>query len=390
MIKRFGAIMILAAVACGSSSTEPLPTRPPPTETPVEGNPPPEEPKTIETPAPIEDTTVVPPAEPGGDYVLRITSGLPNGCAAFKGYEAERDFNRFVVAVTNLMPDPSEPIACTEIYGLHEGEVVLGGGLNVGDVYTVSVNDDWDVSFSALDSSGLGMIEIESPIENVEIIEGGGGYLMTVISRLPKGSSCSKFNGYEVNRRFAERIEVSLTHMEVSEENVPCTEDYPAVVTEIPLGDDFESGRTYVVSVNGTEVTFPEVVNTRSGDSASDEDAAPGTPAPIEHETVEVQAPIEGSAVAPPETAGGPYVLAITSGRPSGCAEFSAYHLSQSGNDYFIEVTNRVPNPDEQIACTAIYGYHDGQVTLGDSALNPGETYTVTINGELAHSFIAR
>ena len=44
---------------------------------------------------------------------------------------------------------------------------------------------------------------------------------------------------------------------------------------------------------------------------------------------------------------------------------------------------------DGTIACTAIYGYHDGHVTLGDSDLISGETYTVTINGELAHTFIA-
>ena len=142
------AVALLAAAACGGSATAPVPTQPPPTETPVKGPPPPEEPTTIEAPAPIEDTTVVTPAEPGGEYILKITSGLPGGCAKFNGYEVERDFNRFVVEVTNLMPDPSEPIACTTIYGFHEGEVVLGSGLVAGETYTVTINGELTHSFT--------------------------------------------------------------------------------------------------------------------------------------------------------------------------------------------------------------------------------------------------
>ncbi len=409
MKKRFRIIFFLAAgaallamVACGSSATAPVPTQPTPTERPLKGNPPPAEPKAIETLAPIEDTTVVAPAEPGGGYILKITSGLPNGCARFKGYEVERDSNRFVVEVTNLMPDPSEAVACTEIYRLHQGEVLLGSGLKVGEVYTVSVNDDWDVSFTAQDASGLAMIEKKSPIEKIEVVKTDGGYLLTVISSLTKGSSCSRSNGYEINRRFAEQIEVTVMHIEVPEGYLlPCTADLPSVVTEIPLGSDFSEGQTYKIVVNGTETTFPTVVDTQAGDSGSNddsadgdsgsnEDAASGTPDPVEHATVVVRAPIEGSSVAPSETVGGPYILTITSGLPSGCARFNVYHLSVGGNDYSVEVTNRMPSPDEPVVCTMIYGYHEGQVTLGDGPLVSGETYTVTINGELAHTFTAR
>ena len=74
---------------------------------------------------------------------------------------------------------------------------------------------------------------------------------------------------------------------------------------------------------------------------------------------------------------------------PIGSTWFSHYFLSGQGNDFSVELMNRIP-ADQTIACTTVYGYHDGQVTLGDSALDPGETYTVTINGELAHSFTAR
>ena len=100
------------------------------------------------------------------------------------------------------------------------------------------------------------MVEKESPIESVEVAGTDGGYALTVVSRLPKGSSCSSFNGYHINRRFFNRVEVTVTHFEVAEDNVPCTRDLPVVVTEIQLGDNFESGRTYTVSVNGEETAF--------------------------------------------------------------------------------------------------------------------------------------
>ncbi|MDA0264716.1 MAG: hypothetical protein O3A93_09890 [Chloroflexi bacterium] len=250
------ALALIAAVACGGNEATPLSTQPPPTETPVQGQPTAEPPSMVENLAPIEDTAVLPPAAEGGEYVLVITSGLPGGCATFSGYSVERDGNDFAVTVSNLMPDPKESIACTAIYGYHEGETVLGRGLTIGETYTVTVNGSLTHSFTALDDAGLAMVEKESPIEEAGVAKADGGYVLTVVSRLPKGSSCSRFNGYEINQRFAERIEVTVTHREVAEDNVPCTRDLPVVVTEIPLGGDFEAGRTYTVLVNGTEASF--------------------------------------------------------------------------------------------------------------------------------------
>ena len=94
------------------------------------------------------------------------------------------------------------------------------------------------------------MVEEVSPIAQVGISEEEDGYLLSIGSRLRIGSSCSRFDGYQINRRFNERIEVTVTHLEVAEENVPCTDDRLAISTEIPLGDGFESGHTYTVSVN--------------------------------------------------------------------------------------------------------------------------------------------
>ena len=388
------AVILLAAIACGPSATATVPTQPVPTETPVKGSPPPEEPPTVEVPAPIEDSTVVAPENPGGEYILKVTSGLPSGCARFNSYRTSRVGSNYLVDVINVVPAPGDINACTAIYGYHDGQVILDGELTPGQIYTVTVNGKLTNSFTGLDTEDMVMIEKESPIEHVEISEVDGEFVLTVVSRLPIGSSCSRFNGYEIDGQYVERIEVTITHFEVAEGNVPCTEDYPAVVTEIPLAG-FEGGRGYRISVNGMALTFPDVLNTTSGDSASNEDTPAGTPSPekpplpIEHATIQVPAPIEGSTIVPPTAAGSPYILAITSGLPSGCAKFSAYHLSQEGNDFSVEVTNRVP-ADGLIACTAIYGYHEGQLTLMDGPLVSDQTYTVTINGEMTHTFTAR
>ena len=158
MKKMTGMIMVfattaalLAAVACGGNGAAPIPTQPPPTERPVDTITPggPVEPITVEAPAPIEDSTVVAPAISGGEYILKITSGLPSGCARLNGYRVERDGKRFDVVVTNLVPGPDEMVACTAIYGYHEGEVVLGSGLEAGETYTVTVNGAAAHSFIA-------------------------------------------------------------------------------------------------------------------------------------------------------------------------------------------------------------------------------------------------
>ena len=349
------AVALLAAVACGGNGNSPV------TDTPIKGAPP----AMVEVPAPVEGATVVTPQEVGGDYVLKITSGLPSGCANFSRYQVERDGNGFAVEVSNLVPAPDELIACTEIYGYHEGEVVLGSGLTTGETYTVAINDEFTLSFTAQNSDGLAMVEKESPIEEIDVTEADGGYTLTVVSRLPMGSSCSKFSGYQINRRFAEQIEVTVTHREVAAGYVGiCTSDLPAVFTEIPLGSNFADGQTYTVVVNGTEAIFPQ------------EELA----------TVEVPAPIEDAKVIAPDNPGGEYTLEITSGLPSGCAQFNGYNVSRTGNEYFVTVTNLMPDPGEPIACTAIYGYHEDHFSL-EGDLTPGDTYTVTINGALTNSF---
>ena len=101
---------------------------------------------------------------------------------------------------------------------------------------------------------------------------------------------------------------------------------------------------------------------------------ASGTPA----RTV-VDAPIDNLDVLTLESFPPQYNLLITSGLPSGCAEFDKAEITgRNGNTITVRVTNTIPG-DEAVACTAIYGTKETTLPLG-SDFTSGETYTVDVN----------
>ena len=190
----------------------------------------PSAPDTVAAPAPIESVAL----EIGDDlrYSLRVVSGLPSGCATFEKYVVERDGTVVRVSVTNRVA--VGPVACTAIYLTHEGVVDLGGDFVPGETYSVVVNGETTNSFVARDSGTAGWTVVESPIETVEIIvleSYPPQYQVMVVSRLPRGSTCSRFAGYDVDRRYHSSIRVTVTHLEVVGDNVPCTLDLPVVET---------------------------------------------------------------------------------------------------------------------------------------------------------------
>ena len=79
---------------------------------------------------------------------------------------------------------------------------------------------------------------------------GQAQYQLRVVSGMPRGSGCSQFNGYEIQRREPNSIEVTITHHQVADQDVVCTADYPIIETFVPLGSEFEPGVEYAVSVN--------------------------------------------------------------------------------------------------------------------------------------------
>lgn len=79
-------------------------------------------------------------------------------------------------------------------------------------------------------------------------------HLLRVVSGMPRGSGCSQFNGYEIRPPESDRIDVTVTHHQVSDTDVVCTADYPIIETIVPLGADFEPGVEYAVGVNSGDV----------------------------------------------------------------------------------------------------------------------------------------
>ena len=274
------ALVALASVACDDSSTPPdlldtntagsptatpapttpVPTTPPATATPspvtpastappaaATPAPTPAAPDTIEVDAPVESVKVVVSDTDPRRFTLQIVSGLPSGCAQFNGYETTIEGNNVVVSVTNLVL--VGPVACTTDYRYQQGEIALGDGFTVGQLYRVIVNGTVTNGFTPTDPNGPELGVAVSPIEQIEVSSDGAGYTLTVVSLLPMGSSCSFFDGFEVRTTSLWMIEVTVTHQQVVTV-APCTADLPIVVTEIALGAELDAGRDYTVTVN--------------------------------------------------------------------------------------------------------------------------------------------
>ena len=160
-----------------------------------------------------------------------------------------------------MAPPPSpDGIPCDEELVELETVIRLGDTLVPGQSYRVTVNGKGTTSFYLPEPDSPFSVVATSPIERVEVLIleiFPPQYQLRIISALPKGSSCSRFNGYEVRFVGSTTIEVDVTHYEVGGSVMICTADYPVVETIIPLGSDFESGTEYTVTVNSeTTETF--------------------------------------------------------------------------------------------------------------------------------------
>jgi hypothetical protein len=399
-------LMLMASVACGESTPVPGLNQPPITikitpdivkdvkqtpapndSTPTNIEPtdpgapvvvPPTDPATpstsgpsmVETPAPIESVKVSVSDSNPPVYTLEITSGLPGGCVKFNGYEVAHEGESINVTVTNL--EPAEPVPCTAIYAQYEGDVVLDGVFTPGDAYSVFVNGKLTNSFTARDPEGRKMAVAESPIERVEVVVSESDppeYNLLVVSRLPLGSSCSKFNGYDLLRRGSGFIDVTVTHLEVTE-IVPCTKDLPVVTNDIPLGTEFAAGESYKVIVNG------EVTNSFVGRD------------PAGRAVVVKESPVESVELIILESFPPQYrIKVISTMSGSSCSQFNGYDISRPfANDIQVKVTYLAPAGI--VPCTADVAYAETDIPL-DSNFNSKEEYTVVVN-KMTETFIAQ
>ncbi|MGE3962020.1 MAG: hypothetical protein AB7F65_10095 [Dehalococcoidia bacterium] len=146
----------------------------------------------------------------------------------------------------------------------------------------------------------------------------------------------------------------------------------------------------------GTPTTATPTTGTQTGtpgnaDSPVSSDGTPtASPAPAEEdfERVEELAPIESAEVRFLESFPVQYRLDIVSGLPSGCARFVGAEVEREGAVFTVTVTNSMPAPGEEVACTMIYGYHESTVDLG-TGLESGTEYTVNVNDKTI-TFVAQ
>ncbi|MPZ97872.1 MAG: hypothetical protein GEU80_00820 [Dehalococcoidia bacterium] len=104
-----------------------------------------------------------------------------------------------------------------------------------------------------------------------------------------------------------------------------------------------------------------------------------GTPVgDVGYPTKVAPAPIDDAELLIRESFPPQYAVLVTSGLPSGCAEFESIDVERDGTKFEVTVLNRIPDSDD-VACTMIYGTVQNTVELG-SDLVSGTEYTVDIN----------
>ncbi len=121
VVLSLGAILLVAAVAFASARGELSPA-----------------PGRQSVPAPIDRVQVLirESAPPG--VTLKVTAGLPGGCAQRDSHSVSRTGDTFSVSVLNSMPTGNA--ICTMIYGTYELNIDLGRDFRPGASYTVQVN----------------------------------------------------------------------------------------------------------------------------------------------------------------------------------------------------------------------------------------------------------
>ncbi len=100
------------------------------------------------------------------------------------------------------------------------------------------------------------LVQVTAPIESVEVLIMESfplQYSVIVVSGLP--NACVSYGGYRLERD-GNTIRVEMVNWKPSDLQIACAEIYRTVETMIPLGSEFESGKTYTVDVNGVAVSF--------------------------------------------------------------------------------------------------------------------------------------
>ena len=94
------------------------------------------------------------------------------------------------------------------------------------------------------------LVQSLAPIDSVEVLileSFPVQYRLLVVSGLP--SACYSFSGYRLERT-GDTIQVEITNSKPADSELVCAQVYSTSETSIPLGSEFQSGRTYTIEVN--------------------------------------------------------------------------------------------------------------------------------------------
>jgi hypothetical protein len=89
--------------------------------------------------APIDNVDVLIRESNPPQVTVKISAGLPSGCAKQDSHSVSRVGDTITITVLNSIPN-TNPV-CTAIYGTYDLAVDLGGNFAIGSTYTVRVND---------------------------------------------------------------------------------------------------------------------------------------------------------------------------------------------------------------------------------------------------------
>lgn len=222
---------------------------------------------TVEVPAPIDDVEVHISESWPPDYAVEITSGLPNGCTELERITGVVEEDGVKIEVVNTQPAPGADIACDQQYRQVTSVVKLGSGYEPGKKFTVSVNGVEETftgyGCSVVDPDDCASelayetVEAPAPIETVEILEPDSDtprYQVRIVFGLPNG--CVKFERVDTSRDGTTINVQVINTVPAPHELVACMTEYETSEHTVPLGYDFEPGRTYTVQVNDVTETF--------------------------------------------------------------------------------------------------------------------------------------
>ena len=98
---------------------------------------------------------------------------------------------------------------------------------------------------------------VAAPIDEIDILvreSSPPGYTAHIISGLPSG--CALFHEARITARAGDTITISVSNTVPSDPEVACRAIYTFHETNIDLGQDLVSGRTYTVKVNDEQTNF--------------------------------------------------------------------------------------------------------------------------------------